>query len=158
MHKAYKVTRKSTYTDIWGYEFDWLDPEDGWTNIRRRAMPDIDKLTRYQPKTLPAFTKLGYKKTKMPKKLYELIKNAKETRAFVVPEKCEENWPMYNCVRIREDGSKGIKSHWVCFFLTQISQISHYSQVPTLIKSHDYIRVEKQYNLVRHRKATSTSP
>ena len=100
-------TQKSTYTDIWGYEFDWINQEDGWTKVRQQAMKRIDRLSLEQPKKLPAFTKLGYEKMKIPKKLYQLIRIAKETKAIVNHENCEEDWPMHNCFRILNDGSKG---------------------------------------------------
>ena len=96
-------TTKPTYTDLWGYEMDWYNLEDGWTEMRRKNMSKIEERLRYQMKRIPGFTKIGYKKMKMPKKLHQLILKARQTDNFTYPD-CEADWAMFNCQRVTKDG------------------------------------------------------
>ena len=70
-------------------------------------MQFLNKSTVDQIKTMPNFTKNGYMKMKMPTQLYQVILEAKQN-SIISSEYCDVNWPIYNCVRIKEDGTKGM--------------------------------------------------
>ena len=97
---------KSVFKDAWGYTIDWLNPEDGWTDTRQQLMHIIKKRTMVQNKLMPAFTKYGFMKMKIPLQLYEMIHQIK-SNSSMYSENCKVEWPMHNCVRVKEDGSKG---------------------------------------------------
>ena len=59
---------KATYTDIWGYEYDWFNLEDGWTEFRRENMSILEDWVKNQMATIPKFTRTGYKKMRIPQK------------------------------------------------------------------------------------------
>ena len=67
----------------------------------------ISKRTMVQNKLMPAFTKYGYMKMKIPLQIYQMIKELKLNSSMYY-EDCKVEWPMHNCVRVKEDGSKGI--------------------------------------------------
>ena len=58
------------FIDITGYEIDWHDREDGWTEDRRKRIWNHNLLMMDQRKKLPTFTKSGYKKMDIPPELY----------------------------------------------------------------------------------------
>ena len=97
---------RSTYIDMWGYEINWHDLEDGWTIERRGSMSKIEEMMRYQMQRIPGLTKTGYKKIKMSKTLHHLILKARQTNNITYPE-CESNWAMYNCQRVTKEGKIG---------------------------------------------------
>ena len=101
-----KKIPKSFFKDIWGYTINWLNPEDGWTKMRQQLTYTIRQMTIDQIEMMPALTKYGYKKMKIPTDLFQSILQAK-LNSTMYPEKCKEEWPMYNCIRIKENGSKG---------------------------------------------------
>ena len=57
----------------------------------RKTVAKVDKLCEIQSKSLPAFSKLGYWKTKIPSNLYELIKNVTREQSIVIPEECHKD-------------------------------------------------------------------
>ena len=101
-----KKIPKLFFKDIWGYEINWLNPEDGWTNIRKKLTHTVRQMTIEQIEMMPALTKYGYMKMSIPNELFQSIMLAK-LNSTMHPENCKEEWPMYNCIRINEDGSKG---------------------------------------------------
>ena len=66
----------------------------------------ISKRTKVQSKLMPAFTKYGYMKMKIPLQLYQMIQQSKLNSSMYY-EDCKVEWPMHNCVRVKVDGSKG---------------------------------------------------
>ena len=103
-----------TFTDLWGFEVQWQNTEDGWNPRRRERLIDLENKIIDQVAEMPAFTKEGYKKMKIPSHLYDLITQT------INPEVIKTEWcddfelsdgawyPLYNCARIKEDGvSKG---------------------------------------------------
>ena len=99
-----------TFTDLWGFEVQWQNTEDGWNPRRRERLIDLENKIIDQVAEMPAFTKEGYKKMKIPSHLYDLITQT------VNPEVIKTEWcddfelsdgawyPLYNCARIKEDG------------------------------------------------------
>ena len=92
------------YTDAWGKEFNWYDPEDGWNEERRKSVLEESELNRLQSKRMPAYTQNGYAKMKIPSHLYELINEAKNESKNVT-ESCDK--VRQNCARVKEDGTIG---------------------------------------------------
>ena len=93
-----------TFKDLWGYEFNWYDLEDGWHSKKRNYHRKLNKQTLWQSKIMPGYTKNGYTKMKIPHQLYELIKEARN-ESRIIPERCDEYHS--NCIRIKEDGTEG---------------------------------------------------
>ena len=99
-----------TFTDLWGFEVQWQNTEDGWNPRRRERLIDLENKIIDQVAEMPAFTKEGYKKMKIPSHLYDLITQT------INPEVIKTEWcddfelsdgawyPLYNCARIKEDG------------------------------------------------------
>ena len=99
-----------TFTDLWGFEVQWQNTEDGWNHRRRERLIDLENKMIDQVAEMPAFTKEGYKKMKIPSHLYDLITQT------INPEVIKTEWcddfelsdgawyPLYNCARIKEDG------------------------------------------------------
>ena len=102
----YRKTENLTYTDLWGYEYDWYNLEDGWTEFRRENMSRIENWVKNQMKTIPKFTRTGYKKMRIPQKMHKMILKARQIDNFTYPD-CEPNWPMHNCQRITKEGKIG---------------------------------------------------
>ena len=59
--------------DIWGYKINWYDKEDGWTELRRNMILKHNQKMMKQIKNMPAYTKYGYQKMKIPVELYNFI-------------------------------------------------------------------------------------
>ena len=112
---------KSTYTDIWGYEYDWFSLEDGWTKFRRENMSSIENWVKNQMEIIPKFTRTGYKKMRMPQKMHKMILKARQVDNFTYPD-CEPNWPMHNCQRITKEGKIGKFVHCTSKWL----DLNHY--------------------------------
>ena len=104
-----------TFKDLWGFEVQWQNTEDGWNPRRRERLIDLENKIIDQVAEMPAFTKEGYKKMKIPSHLYDLITQT------VNPEHIKTEWcddfeysddtwfPLYNCARLKEDGvTKGM--------------------------------------------------
>ncbi len=60
------------FTDLWGYKINWLDPEDGWDNLKRSELLKLHLNNIKQPDELTRYTKMGYKKVKIPTQLYQV--------------------------------------------------------------------------------------
>ena len=95
-----------TFKDLWGFEHNWLDPEDGWDDEKRKLFTTMQKKGLYQVKHIPKYTTNGYKKMEIPSRLYELILEIRKTADFK-SETCDGNY-LINCHRIKENGKKGM--------------------------------------------------
>ena len=51
-----------TFTDLWGFEVQWQNTEDGWNPRRRERLIDLENKMIDQVAEMPAFTKEGYNK------------------------------------------------------------------------------------------------
>jgi hypothetical protein len=68
----FSSSSQSFFTDLWGYRINWFDPEDGWDAWKRAQLLKLHFINQQQPKELPAFTKTGFKKSKIPQSLYQV--------------------------------------------------------------------------------------
>ena len=66
----------------------------------------MENWVKNQMETIPKFTRTGYKKIRMPRKMHKMILKARQIDNFTYPA-CEPNWPMHNCQRITNDGKIG---------------------------------------------------
>ena len=103
-----KIVEKSltitTYEDLWGYQIQWYDKEDGWNENKRQKFRENQQYSLTQSQKMPAYTKFGYQKMKIPKQLYDLIYDARY-KAKMSIENCEMEY--HNCQRIKSDGTLG---------------------------------------------------
>ena len=96
------------FIDITGYEIDWHDREDGWTEDRRKRVWNQNLLMMDQRKKLPSFTKSGYRKMDIPPELYwSILQICKQNSTKYIDEELNEHHFMKNWQRINSDGSKG---------------------------------------------------
>ena len=96
------------FIDITGYEIDWHDREDGWTEDRRKRVWNQNLLMMDQRKKLPTFTKSGYKKMDIPPELYwSILQICKQNSTKYIDEELNEHHFLANWQRINSDGSKG---------------------------------------------------
>ena len=96
------------FIDITGYEIDWHDREDGWTEDRRKRVWNHNILMMDQRKKLPTFTKSGYKKMDIPPELYwSILQICKQNSTKYIDEELNEHHFLANWQRINSDGSKG---------------------------------------------------
>ena len=72
MHEDRMITQP-TFTDMWGYTYNWTDIANGWTLDRRRQFLNLRAEMKNQMSEIPHFTKTGIKKTKMPDELHKYI-------------------------------------------------------------------------------------
>ena len=97
------------FIDITGYEIDWHDRENGWTEDRRKRVWNHNLLMMDQRKKLPTFTKSGYKKMDIPPELYwSILQICKQNSTKYIDEELnEQDHFLANWQRINSDGSKG---------------------------------------------------
>ena len=97
------------FIDITGYEIDWHDRENGWTEDRRKRVWNHNLLMMDQRKKLPSFTKNGYKKMDIPPELYwSILQICKQNSTKYIDEELnEQHHFLANWQRINSDGSKG---------------------------------------------------
>ena len=72
MHED-EIIKQPTFTDMWGYTYNWTDNASGWTVDRRRQVLNLRAEMKTQMSEIPHFTKTGIKKTKMPDELHQYI-------------------------------------------------------------------------------------
>ena len=113
------------FIDITGYEIDWHDREDGWTEDRRKRVWNHNLLMMDQRKKLPSFTKSGYKKMDIPPELYwSILQICKQNSTkYIDEELSEQHHFLANWQRINSDGSKGDENCtnpcYICFIILQ---------------------------------------
>ena len=60
---------------------------------------------------MPAFTKYGYQKMKIPVELHNFIlQSMKQNSSGLVNEPCTQDDPFHNCQRVKNDGTIGKKN------------------------------------------------
>ena len=87
---------------MWGYVYNWTNPDDGWIHERRKEMLVLKRKILKQLPEVPAYTKLGLKKMKMPTELHSLLLNRRNT-SDVSYEDCLIDDPMHNCQRVKKE-------------------------------------------------------
>ena len=65
--------KKIACKDLWGIEINWKKSEEGWDLARRHQYLTLVRMMKDQRKNIRKFTKLGYKKMKIPENVYDLI-------------------------------------------------------------------------------------
>merc|ERR1712001_638823 len=63
--------------------------KDGWTTEKRKFISEYDNVLLNQKNMIPKFTTHGYKKMEIPKSLYSLIYNARNTSELQIEEPCQ---------------------------------------------------------------------
>ncbi len=71
------------FKDLFGNDVEWFDPKDGWDPLMRESLKVINKVNQDQPKLVPAFTDVGYVKTKIPKRLHDFILEQRDVNDFL---------------------------------------------------------------------------
>ena len=79
--EEYEQWQKPYYQDSFGIKMDWMDPNDGWCQHRRLIWMKYRRMFNQQLLDIPRYTKLGFKKMRIPKKLFD-----------VIVEECDENF------------------------------------------------------------------
>ena len=106
-----KILQQDQLIDIWGYKINWYDKEDGWTDLRRDMILQHNQKMMKQIKNMPAFTKYGYQKMKIPVELHNFIlQSMKQNSSGLVNEPCTQDDPFHNCQRVKNDGTIGKNS------------------------------------------------
>ena len=96
-------------TDITGHQIDWHNSEDGWTDQRRHNILRANNFMMDNLKKVPAFTKYGYKKMSMPKKLHhQLLKSFNLNSSKLIDEKLHEKDAISNSQQVTINGTTGI--------------------------------------------------
>ena len=94
--------------DITGHQIDWYNSEDGWTEQSRHNIILANKAMFEQNENLPAYTKYGYQKLDMPKKLHQLIlKSFNHTSSKLIDESFIPHTATNNWQRVTNTGKKG---------------------------------------------------
>ena len=94
--------------DITGHQIDWYNSEDGWTEQSRHHIILANKAMFEQNENLPAYTKYGYQKLDMPKKLHQLIlKSFNHTSSKLIDESFIPHTATNNWQRVTNTGKIG---------------------------------------------------
>ena len=84
--EEYEQWQKPYYQDHFGIKMNWMDPNDGWCQHKRLDWMKHRRMFNQQLLEMPRYTKLGFKKMKIPKKLFDLI-----------VEECDDNFKYETC-------------------------------------------------------------
>ena len=95
-----KIHNQKYFTDLWGYKVDWRNPADGWNEKKRTMMLAAKKLIIRQMQVMPKFSKLGYKKMKIPKELHLKLLEARNQSKLIGEECIIPNY-FNNCYKFR---------------------------------------------------------
>jgi len=111
-------------TDAFGFRIPVCSLQNGFNSYYRMRLLETTMVTRSRPSSIPAFTKKGFKRVKLPKKIYEILlthrKNAllnKQVREEVTASGA------VNCVRFEEDEEEQecVESHQGTTFKMDVS-------------------------------------
>ena len=83
------IQQNATYKDLWGFEVNWRDHENGWSPFRRYWIWNFEKTKKNQMNKVKQFTTCGYKVMDIPKPLFEFIKEHIDEKS-AKPEKCDD--------------------------------------------------------------------
>ena len=61
------------YHDLWGYPVNWMDPNDGWNQDKRKFLIYSTNHIITQSASLTNYTEIGYLKMPIQPKLYQQI-------------------------------------------------------------------------------------
>ena len=108
--KKGKFQSQPFFEDLWGFKTNWTNPQDGWTDEKRKLRVTEHFNTIQQSSAMQAFTKLGYMKTKIPDKIHQKILQHKKQK-HVSTEDCSSLKGFTNCELINSNGTLGKKEH-----------------------------------------------
>ena len=96
------------FIDITGHQIDWYNSEDGWTDLRRHSILRANHVMMESIKRVPTFTKYGYKKMSIPKKLHHQILNSFNLNSSkLIDEIMHERDALSNWQEVTNNGIKG---------------------------------------------------
>ena len=59
--KVEDLVRYPTYTDLWGFQYNWTNNDEGWYPMRKYDYLNRLEDISFQRKNIKRFTELGYK-------------------------------------------------------------------------------------------------
>ena len=96
------------FIDITGHQIDWYNSEDGWTDLRRHSILRANHVMMESIKRVPTFTKYGYKKMSIPKKLHhQILKSFNLNSSKLIDEIMHERDALSNWQEVTNNGIKG---------------------------------------------------
>ena len=96
------------FIDITGHQIDWYNSEDGWTDLRRHSILRANHVMMESIKKVPTFTKYGYKKMSIPKKLHhQILKSFNLNSSKLIDEIMHERDALSNWQEVTYNGIKG---------------------------------------------------
>ena len=100
--------QQENFIDITGHQIDWYNSEEGWTDQRRHNVLIANVLMMEQFKNVPAYTKYGYKKMSMPKKLHhQILKSINLKSSKLTDEIMHERDPLSSGQEVINNGITG---------------------------------------------------
>ena len=93
---------KPYFVDLWGYVMNWTDPEEGWSELKRKSTLHANDLMIKQMDSLKQYSKHGYKKMKIPQDLLSMI-NEIRSNSKLEPETCLIDDSLSGCHRYRTE-------------------------------------------------------
>ena len=91
---------KSFIKDLWGYNVNWTNTDDGWNSEKRDLFIKLKSKILEQTHQFPMYSKYGYKKMKIPRALFDKIIDLKSNETLI-PEVCQVPNPFNNCYRLK---------------------------------------------------------
>ena len=104
-----RLLQANNFTDLWGYTVDWTNKEDGWNDEKRELYLGRNARIYTLAKKVPEYTLDGYRKLKIPGKLYLRILQARSS-SKLEPEKCLIPNSVNNCYRVKNELTIPMKS------------------------------------------------
>lgn len=94
-----ELAKNQTITDLWGFQHNWTNAEEGWHPFRRyQFLKNLESIKK-QRKSVKKFTKLGYKVMKIPNFLYETLLDQREEKSLHI-EECKVVLDVINCRKL----------------------------------------------------------
>ena len=100
------ILDKTAFEDLWGFNSNWTNLKDGWTKEKRKLRVTEHFNTIKQSSAMKAFTKLGYKKMKIPAQIHQKILQHKKQKP-ISTEACSNLKGFTNCESINSNGISG---------------------------------------------------
>ena len=117
------LLNQTVFEDVWGFETNWTNLKDGWTEEKRKFRVTEHFNTIQQSSSMQAFTKLGYMKTKIPALIHQKILQHKKQKR-VSTEACSSLKGFTNCESVDSNGilgnTKYTHYHGTSFFKTNL--------------------------------------
>ena len=106
------LNQQENFIDITGHQIDWYNSEEGWTDQRRHNVLTANDLMMEQFKNVPAYTKYGYKKMSMPKKLHhQILKSFNLNSSKLIDEILHERDALSHSKQVIINGTTGMSNY-----------------------------------------------